>query len=219
MIKRFIRRLRSIRAFWKVVRDVERTDQLFVVITDPLVLNKPGLDRVVGRIRECPRVAALMDERFEGSWSLEELAKLPPGTLGYTYAKHMRDNNLDINFYPPVPGASEGAYLQSRGRQTHDIWHVMTGFDTSIPGEIGLQGFTQAQFHSRSPTLITTMFLFHCLFYKPDLLFPTARAFAHGWLMGERARHLFGERFEENWHKDLAQYRQELGIAAFVPAT
>ncbi|MGA2870268.1 MAG: hypothetical protein ABSF34_14060 [Verrucomicrobiota bacterium] len=37
-------------------------------------------------------------------------------------------------------------------------------------------------------------------------------ALTAGWSMGRSARSLFGERFEECWHKDLRDYRRELGL-------
>ena len=42
---------------------------------------------------------------------------------------------------PPDPRA---AYLAQRMRQTHDIWHVLTGYATDVAGEVQLQAFTLA---------------------------------------------------------------------------
>ncbi len=33
--------------------------------------------------------------------------------------------------------------------QTHDIWHVVTGWGNDLPGEVGLGGFYSAQFGLR----------------------------------------------------------------------
>jgi ubiquinone biosynthesis protein Coq4 len=33
------------------------------------------------------------------------------------------------------------SYLLLRLRQTHDLWHVVTGFSTNVPGELGLKAF------------------------------------------------------------------------------
>jgi ubiquinone biosynthesis protein COQ4 len=218
MIKRWIRNLKFVRSFLIVVRDPTRTEEIFKVITDPRILRPEAWPPLLTRIKESPKAAELLEQRFSREWNLDELLKLPTDSLGYIYAKHMRDNNLDINFYPPVPGESVESYVQMRSRQTHDIWHVMTGFDTSVPGEIGLQAFLQAQMFARSPTVISSMFLLHCLFYDPSILIETTRAFAQGWQMGEAAQPLFGEKFEENWGKNLEQYRRELGLISYAPA-
>lgn len=37
-------------------------------------------------------------------------------------------------------------YGELRLSQTHDLWHVITGFDTTVVGEIGLQAFHLTQF-------------------------------------------------------------------------
>ena len=47
---------------------------------------------------------------------------------------------------------------------------------------------------------------------EPALLLGLTAAVARGWTLGVSARPLFGETFEENWHKDLSTYRQELGL-------
>jgi ubiquinone biosynthesis protein Coq4 len=39
--------------------------------------------------------------------------------------------------------------LVKRGYETHDIWHVVTGFHTDVAGELGLQAFYLAQFPGR----------------------------------------------------------------------
>jgi ubiquinone biosynthesis protein Coq4 len=41
-----------------------------------------------------------------------------------------------------------------RTRQTHDLWHVLTGLGTDIPGEIALQAFTYEQLHHNFSRLI-----------------------------------------------------------------
>jgi len=39
----------------------------------------------------------------------------------------------------------EASYVLFRFRQTHDIWHLVTGFDTDVIGELGLKSFELAQ--------------------------------------------------------------------------
>jgi ubiquinone biosynthesis protein COQ4 len=212
MIKRYIQKLKFLKAFLAVVRDPTRTDLIFKIITDPRTVNKDSLDIVTAKLCESSKCKELIQTRYAKSWDLDELLKLPPDTFGYGYAKHMRDNGLDINFYPTIPGETEEAYIQMRSRQTHDIWHVLTGFDTSVPGEVGLQAFVQAQMYARSPSTIMSMFILHCAFYKPSLIFATTQALARGWSMGAAARPLFGEKFEETWGKNLTEYRKELNL-------
>ena len=212
MITLKVQRFKRFKSFIAVVRDPTRTDEIFKVITDPTILKPETFDVVLKKLGESPNCVELIEKRYSGSWDLDELLKLPNDSIGYIYAKHMRDNGLDINFYPPVPGESVEAYVQLRSRQTHDIWHILTGFDTSVPGEVGLQAFLQAQMHARSPSLIISMFTLHCCFFNPALLFETTNAISKGWAMGIAARPLFGEKFEECWEKNLQDYRRELNL-------
>jgi ubiquinone biosynthesis protein COQ4 len=85
---------------------------------------------------------------------LHELQKLPAGTLGRVYADHMIALNLSPEFYEVLQIDNDDSYIMMRMRQTHDLWHMITGFDTSIPGELGLQGFMMSQSHSPSSALL-----------------------------------------------------------------
>lgn len=205
-----------IRNFLAVVKDPARTDLIFKVITAPEILNEKGMTAYLARLRANPSDAAMLDSRYEKPWSVNELAEYPKDTLGYAYARHMIDNNLDADFFDKVAGNSEMAYVQMRGRQTHDIWHALTGFDTSVPGEVGLQAFLMAQYGIRTSGVISAMFLLHGTVFDGDEMMATTEAIARGWTMGKACRPLFGEKFEENWSRNLAEYRQELGLHGVV---
>lgn len=201
-----------VRNFLNVVADPTRTDLIFKVITAPEILTPEAIDAFLARIRQDEKSRIVLNERFEKPWRVEELAKLPQGTLGYAYARHMIDNHLDADFFDNVPGASDRAYVQMRMRRTHDIWHVLTGFDTSIPGEVGLQAFQQAQYGTRSSAAIISMFLLNGVATDGESMNATTAAVAKGWLMGVACKPLFGEKFEELWSRNLDQYRMELGL-------
>lgn len=205
--------LRFARSFWRVVRDPTRTQEIFKVITHPYILNRESLDAVQDRLMSDPESRRMIESRFSGTWSLDDLLRLPPESFGHVYAKHMRDNGLDVDFYPPVPGETVDAYIQLRLRQTHDIWHILTGFDTSVPAEAGLQAFLQAQTNARSPSLIMAMFLLHAALYRPSEILETTQAISRGWAMGRAARPLFGQKFEDGWTKNLQELRRELNLA------
>ena len=66
---------------------------------------------------------------------LEALHDLPEGTLGYTYIEFYRRNNIT------VPGAdthTPAHYV------SHDMNHVISGYEPTGPGEIALGAFTLA---------------------------------------------------------------------------
>src|SRR5262245_10890029 len=71
------------------------------------------------------------------------LRKLPEGTLGRAYARFLDRNGID----PLV--VSDRMRERFRDRPyvlryttTHDLHHVLTGFDAGLAGEIGVLAFT-----------------------------------------------------------------------------
>ncbi|MEO1068360.1 MAG: Coq4 family protein, partial [Cyanobacteria bacterium J06638_6] len=85
---------------------------------------------------------------------LNALSQLPPGTFGYEYARHMRTNHLSpFTISPELDDLARRNVFALRYAITHDIFHVLLGFDTSYAGEIGVLAFAVAQNYSRSQRL------------------------------------------------------------------
>ena len=96
-------------------------------------------------LKSHPETAQIFEEQYIAPTpDLEVLLKLPEDSLGFAYASHMRTANLDPEFYRKVELQDDSSYLALRMRQTHDIWHTVTGFGTDPVGEIGLQAFQLA---------------------------------------------------------------------------
>lgn len=205
-----------IKSFIAVVRDPTRTDLLFNVISDPRLANKDSYEIAINKLGESKACMQMISERYNRDWNLDELLKLPTDTLGYIYAKHMKDYNLDVDYYQVLPGDTDHVYIQMRSRKTHDIWHTLTGFDTSYAGEVGLQAFSFTQYHTRLSIVIICMFLLHTSFYDPKSLPELIKATIAGFHMGQGCNPLFAEKFEENWSKRLSEYRQELKLQPFT---
>jgi ubiquinone biosynthesis protein Coq4 len=60
---------------------------------------------------------------------------------------------MEARWIPPAPNLNAGmvpgshaANVELRLSQTNDLWPVITGFDTTVTGEIGLQAFHLTQF-------------------------------------------------------------------------
>ena len=206
------RKLKFARSFFAAVNDPDRTQEILTAISDPSAFNEETFRPIWLKISANRAAKALVAERFLGNWKLDDLLKLPPDSFGFRYARHMIDNQLDPNFYDFAPGDSDHIYLYNRGLQIHDILHVLTGFDTSIAGEAGLQGFVHAQINARSAGIIMPILALHCALYKPATLPLVFESIAKGCAMGLRARLLYAEKFEENWAKDFNEYREELRL-------
>jgi ubiquinone biosynthesis protein Coq4 len=77
---------------------------------------------------------------------LPALRQLPAGTLGCEYARFLDANGIEPLVISP---AIHDRYLEDpwalRYTVTHDLHHVLTGFDTGLAGEIGALAFYVGQ--------------------------------------------------------------------------
>lgn len=81
---------------------------------------------------------------------LEKLATYPEGTMGKLFAEEMLRSGFDPNLFIRESGNSLkednfASYVHNLRLKTHDIHHFITGFDTSIAGEVGLSAFYFSQ--------------------------------------------------------------------------
>ena len=111
------------------------------------------------------------------------------------------------------------AYLGMRIRKTHDIWHVLTGFDTDAAGEVGLMGFYQAQYPSPFPMAIKAATMLGAI-ERRDLaeIADILEQIGAGYQNGKRAHRLYAVRWEDYWERDLAEVRGEFSIEPYLAA-
>lgn len=162
-----------------------------------------------------PDVASVIQERYSPPpHDLEQLLQLPPDSLGYIYASKLKelgfqriDLEIEIN--------SDTTYIEYRWQQTHDIWHLVTGFSASIIEEIGLQAFYLAQFRLPLAGMLIANSLISMTLLTPEDLPQLLNTIAQGWMMGLKAKPLFAQKWEDAWEKPLSQWQTELNIQPF----
>lgn len=101
------------------------------------------------------------------------------------------------------------AYLAQRLRQSHDIWHVLTGYGVDVPGEAALQAFTYGQLKTPAPALTAFAGAVICLRRGFLRALP---AMYRALRRGKRASFLLAVRWEDHWADSLASLRARLGI-------
>jgi ubiquinone biosynthesis protein COQ4 len=173
--------------------------------------NTPAYERSREALLSQPEIKSLVDERYlPVKPDFQILLSYPAESLGYTYASHLQVRGFDPDFYRDVPIEDDASYIALRLRQTHDIYHVITGFDTDIMGEIGLQAFQLAQ--TRSPLSLGTIGTILVHFLNSDRL-PEIMDIIHiGWQMGVTAKPFLCQKWEEDWLKSVANLQRELNI-------
>ena len=155
-------------------------------------------------LRERPRL---------GEVNLGKLLTLPEGTLGRSFADAMIRMKLDPkDILVPEKVESDFDFVRAHLRETHDIWHPVTGFDTDVAGELGLQAFYLAQFQAPLSALLLMVGFANTLFFAMDDRDPRMRAIVRGWLIGKRAEPFFGVRWADMWERPLVDVRRELQV-------
>src|SRR5689334_1412619 len=96
-------------------------------------------DLVIWKLALLPRPACEIGGVFP-HLDAAALRKLPKKTLGGAYARFLDDNRIT-----PLEPTRKGSAYALRFTATHDLHHVVTGFDTTLAGEIGVLAFNVGQ--------------------------------------------------------------------------
>jgi ubiquinone biosynthesis protein COQ4 len=188
--------------------DFTAIDRLTEASRDPL-----GLNLTVEHLSQHPQGRTALAQRLPlGPIDLAALHQLPIDSLGYHYADHMIRHQLQP--LVAAPAATAADFIDSHMRETHDLWHVVTGSPLSMVGEIQLQAFCLAQLQlSRFWLALLTKNLLKSLIYDIEVADGYMNALTQGWLMGKAAKPLFGLDWCGLWEMPIDQVRAGLTIA------
>src|SRR5690606_3236966 len=87
---------------------------------------------------------------------LQSLSALPEETLGHQFARYFKDNGI-TPVHTENPIEDDLDYISKRYRETHDLYHVITGYQTDPHGEMELQAFVMGNIGIRTPLMIIPM--------------------------------------------------------------
>ncbi|MBW4562272.1 MAG: ubiquinone biosynthesis protein [Mojavia pulchra JT2-VF2] len=209
--KNFFRIFKTTKAFLKVLLDDRGNLDLIEELSTSLVDNR-AFELAVEKMKAKPEVAAIIAERYIAPpHDLKALLQYPQDSLGYTYASSLKQAGFHT-LAAKVKIDSDTSYVENRWYQTHDIWHIITGFDTSEIGEIGLQAFYLAQFQLPLASMLIANSLIATTLLQPEELSLLLGAIAKGWEMGQTAKPLIAQKWEEAWEKPVAVWRAELNV-------
>ncbi|MFT3765333.1 MAG: Coq4 family protein [Minicystis sp.] len=204
--------LRAAVGFARVVRDPDRLGEVFQFI-DNTVMSERFAGPVLQAFRETEEGArALVERPRTGRIDLDALSRFPEGSLGHAFATHMRSLGLDPDALPSRAAHNEMEWVSAHLYETHDIWHVVTGFGADRAGELGLQAFYLGQFPSRVAAGILTMGFANTLLFEFDDAERRMDAIVRGWVLGRRARRLLGVDWKSLWSVPLEEVRARFAI-------
>ena len=146
---------------------------------------------------------------------LDVLRRLPDGTLGREYVRLLDDNGYGaFVISDAVPRAMlERNVFGHRIAVTHDMFHVLTGFDTTWAGELGVLAFTSAQGYARVQRYVAlplALLLYPVL--APRQIPALVRCLVQGWRMGRRAHLVLGYRLEDWFARPVDEARRQLAL-------
>ncbi len=212
------------RAAWRLVKNLGATQE--ATILEDYFSRSPSMKKYSRW--------DLVGERFlPGIYSEQQLTGLPrlphldldeleatcaPGTVGHTVATHMKRCGLNPNIFRPAEVRDKEDYAVVHITETHDIWHVVTGFGNDEPGEIGVVAFYCSNTGASIFVLLLATALLNTALFNHDKLAERFDAIVEGWTAGKRARPLFGIDWTTQWHRPIEEVRQELGLPTTVQA-
>ncbi|MBW4683726.1 MAG: ubiquinone biosynthesis protein [Komarekiella atlantica HA4396-MV6] len=209
--KNFFRMLKATKAFLTLLIDDSGNLGAVEKLSTGLV-DTHAFEVAVEAMKLKPEVAEIIAERYMAPpHDLEALLQYPKDSLGYTYASSMKQSGFQT-LAAEVEIDSDTSYVENRWQQTHDIWHIITGFDTSEIGEIGLQAFYLAQFQLPLASMLIANALISITLFQPEVLSPLLGAIAKGWQMGQTAKPLIAQKWEEAWEKPVKVWQLELNV-------
>lgn len=147
------RPLAAWKAMQRLFQDGEATGEVFKIVE---ALKGDALTRHVARLSQTEAGRRLLDDKPDILKCLEDreaLRALPEDSLGRTYLRFVEledlsaDGLMDAAMEAPKQGArnTEEIWFAERQRDTHDLFHVVTGYGRDGLGEISLLEFDCSQ--------------------------------------------------------------------------
>ena len=211
----------AFRALKELVADPKDTPKVFEIIR---ALGGPSLERGLRRFRTTDFGNQVLRDDIDILDTLKNrsmLGALPNGSFGSAYYQFTQREALEAQGL--VDASADEAetfsdpYLQRYGtrlRDTHDLWHTLTGYGRDELGEACLLAFTYAQTRNRGIFLIAIVGGFKLRQAMGPGVF---RALLRGYRDGRRAAWLPAAHFEDLLSQPITDVRTRLRIPEPVP--
>ena len=207
---------RAFVALTRILRDPDDLPQVFTLIE---ALSGPTLHLLRRRMHATPAGAQLFRDRPELAPLLEDreaLARLPEGSLGRAYLAFMESEGLsaagiiaasEAGRATSIEGDTELDYLERRNRDSHDLWHAVTGYRGDVVGEVAILGFILAQTGNLGVGVI-----YSAMLVKTHDRREARRVMLDGFRRGRRAAWFIDVPWETLLSRPVNEVRLELGI-------
>lgn len=213
-----LRPLAALRAFRKLVHDKEDTAQVFEIMR---ALSGRSVSRGYRRMLatvEGGRQAFLHEELAHKLDDPVWLARFAPCTVGAVYrafrgARGFTADGLaevEREVVPFIDAPHPIVWYSRRLRDVHDVWHVLTGYETDALGEACVVAFSYGQTRNLGFAFIGWGAAREIQRASPSV--PARKAVLEAWRNGRAARWLPALDYETLFEQPLEAARDRLGI-------
>ena len=218
VVSRPIQPLIAYRAIRTLLAHPDETALVFRIIR---ALSGQSFERLYQRILAHPTGSIVLNERrniLPVLQDRERLRSLAPGTLGREYARFLDSEGISAEglVEASVEEEDDSVFLDDRARvlsmrlrDTHDLWHVVTGYQRDLFGEGALLAFSYAQ--TRNPGIAFIVVMAALRRWREghsDAVRLSWEAFRRG----RRAASLVAADWEGMLELPLAEVRRMLGV-------
>jgi ubiquinone biosynthesis protein COQ4 len=215
-----IRPLEACRALRTLIADPDRTDQVFTIIE---ALSGNTRERLYKRFTATPAGRKIIEQDEDILATLNDrdaLQAMPAGSLGHTYARFVIQEAISADGL--VQASEDGGRQQfldqgrdivsRRLRDTHDLWHIVTGYGRDLIGEAALLSFSYAQ--TRNPGIGVIVLIARLRLREAP---GAGEAISKAYRRGRAAEWLPAADWEALLPLPLEQVRRQLGIGECPP--
>jgi len=219
-----ISRKREWRKAWRALQQLiatpEDTNQVFIIMR---ALTGKSFESQFKRFSASPvgkEVLAEKRDLLDTLVNRDYIRSLPEGSFGKTYYDFCQREGISPE---GLVDASNDHYddftsedtlrFAMRGREAHDLWHILSGYGRDGFGEACVVAFSYAQTKNLGFAAIAVMGAYH---FKKE--FPKAAVWTAVWQayrLGRKTAWLSGVDIEEMLPRQLTELREELNI--FTP--
>ncbi|MEM8494176.1 MAG: Coq4 family protein [Planctomycetota bacterium] len=185
------------------------------------LLDTPSTCLAANFVRDQPGCAVMIEQRYlrNAPYDMDALRSLPDGTLGREFARHLDEYDFDPQYYRVNEVTDDATYILARIRETHDIWHVVTGFYPTPIGEIGIKAVELAQVRRPMAAVLCAGAVLRYMLRTPQRFGDLLASISAGYQMGLHSKPLFAEKWEQRWDQPVEDLRRAMNIPELTDAT
>ena len=202
----------------RVLADSERTDEIHVAEE---LTGRRRFREIRETMFDSPEARDLLREQpelCERQVDYDALRRLPTGSLGAHYVRHLDSNGLTAESQAaPARYVSdpEIAYLMRRFRQTHDVWHALVGVGIRGHEEVMLHAFSWGQLRLPVSAMVVGFGAFkHMVLEGRFRALVSGLAEAHR--RGRDAAPLLPVYWERHWEEPMASVRRRYRLESLA---